>query len=85
MKVEKLEAGPQIAELVLVPEHPAEIALLNLFNECDARCELIAPQVPPRDPNAEAPAPAPPKLNISITVKKSGGRYQVTSTPMSER
>lgn len=59
--------------LVLESEHPAELAMIRLLDNCEATCEAKSPDVPASTPG-NGPNPVPdPELRINVTVKK--GRY----------
>jgi len=72
MKVEELKGDNNTANIVLTPEHPAEIALVNLLEGCEASCSKVEPMNLSADPNTTLPAmDQTPKLRITVQVKKS--------------
>ena len=71
MKVEELKANGYNVELLLTPEHPAEIALVNLLNGCEAACNTVEPKIPPEANAAVPQMPPMPQLQIVATVKKT--------------
>jgi len=68
MKVSDLKAEAATVDVTLEPEHPAEIALINLMGQCEAECVVMQP------PSPQETTPEP-KLRITVQVKKNTRGY----------
>lgn len=76
MKVTELTAGTDVVTISLEPEHPAEIALVNLLSGCNAECLAVAQKLHPEaNVGMGDVAALPPKLQITATVKKNSRGY----------
>lgn len=77
MKVTEVTAESTTVAILLEPEHPAEIALVNLLNGCGAECLSVEQKYPPEQNVGMGGtlAPLPPRLQITATVKKGTRNY----------
>ena len=62
MKISEVTATENQVFISLEPEHPAEIALIKLMNQCPAKCDSNVDQ--PKD-----------SLIITVDVKSKNSRY----------
>jgi len=62
MKVSEVTATENQVFILLEPEHPSEIALIKLMNQCPAKC----------DSNVDQPKDG---LIITVDVKSKNSRY----------
>jgi len=75
MKVKEMVGfGNGSIRITLESEHPAELAMIRLMDDCEAKCEAKTPDIPPEANHLPGTLPVDPELHINVTVKNN--RYR---------